>query len=221
MVPLPMESLIKLRREFTMNRSRSGSVFEELENPVLEGSGSTTREVLESLEERRVSVTLRRVERSALGYLVAQGLKTLRRPWLVIAPTDREAENFVENVGFFLGREYLKHAEEIRRRIRFLPSRTGHKVQSLGKMETTARRLESLFSLRSAAEPICVVTSAQAALERVVPADLLMRHTGYLVKGDEIDLDDLCRKLAERGYYRAPLVAVSYTHLTLPTIYSV
>ncbi len=189
-----------------MNQNIGTSDLDGLENPVLEWSGSGAREILESLRERNASVSLRRVERSALGYLVAQGLKSFRRPWLVIAPTDREAETFVETVAFFLGRENLKPAEEIRRRLRFFPSRTGHKVQSLGKMETTARRLESLFALRSASEPICVVTSALAAMERVMPADLLMRHTGYLVKGEEIDLDDLCRSLAERGYYRVPLV---------------
>ena len=189
-----------------MNSNSVVSPLGGSENAVSEWRGHEARDVLESLREQRVTVALRRVERSALGYLVALGIKSHRRPWLVIAPTDREAEAFIETAAFFLGRENLKPSEEIRRRLRFFPSRTGHKVQSLGKMETTARRLESLFALRSAPEPICVVTSALAAMERVMPADLLMKHTGYLVKGEEMDLDDLCRRLAEQGYYRVPLV---------------
>jgi transcription-repair coupling factor (superfamily II helicase) len=192
--------------EAAMNRSVESSMGDESELAVSQWSGAGAREVLESVGRHDGTVVLRRVERSALGYLIALGLKSLRAPWLVIAPTDREAESLLETVAFFWGRDNPRPDQEINRRLRFLPSRAGHKVQSLGKTETTARRMESLFALRSAPEPICVVTSAVAMMERVMPADLLVGHTGYLVKGDEIDLDHWTRRLTERGYYRAPLV---------------
>ncbi|MCU0596919.1 MAG: hypothetical protein MUC98_15865, partial [Desulfobacterota bacterium] len=80
----------------------------------LTGAGSS--EVLEFLKDERDSLSLRGLERSALGYLVAAGLKTLRRPWLIVAPTEREAETFAETVSFFLGRENSKPDQALSRR---------------------------------------------------------------------------------------------------------
>ncbi len=195
-----------LPMEVEMNDLFKMESLKESEIPALLLTGTGCSEVLDFLKNERESFSLRGVERSALGYLIAAGLKALRRPWVVVTPTEREAETFVETLSFFLGRENGKPDQALSRRIRFLPSRTGHKVQSLGKMETTARRLESLFAMRSTSEPFCLVTSALAMMERLMPADILMQHTGYLVKGEEVDLDELCRNLAERGYYRVPLV---------------
>jgi transcription-repair coupling factor (superfamily II helicase) len=189
-----------------MNQWLERNSLDESELSALELSGPGSREVLAFLRDRQESLALSGIERSALGYLIASGLKTLRKPWLVVLPTDREAETFADTVSFFFGRENLKPEQSLDRRLRFFPSRTAHKVQSLGKMENTARRLEALFALRSVSGPLCLVTSALALMERLMPGDLLMRHTGYLVKGEEADLDELCRQLACRGYYRVSLV---------------
>ncbi|NTV41741.1 MAG: transcription-repair coupling factor, partial [Syntrophobacteraceae bacterium] len=87
-----------------------------------------------------------------------------------------------------------------------LPSRTGHNAQWLGKMESTARRLEALYALRAAPTPNVIVTSALALAERLPPPEVLTAQVEYNVPGDEIDMEALGRRAVERGYYRVSLV---------------
>ncbi len=170
----------------------------------LHSGKSDAAEVLAFLRDSDQPATLRGVEEPALAYLLARALGVLRKPLLLVAPTDREAEKMLEMVEFFLTPP--RNASPTERRLWFLPSRTGHKVQSLAKMETTARRIEALYGLRTASAPGLVATSALSLLERLMPPDVLVRSAEYLVKGEEIDVDRLCLQLTERGFYHVPLV---------------
>jgi transcription-repair coupling factor (superfamily II helicase) len=73
-------------------------------------------------------------------------------------------------------------------------------------MEATARRLETLYALKTAVSPILVVTSAMALLECLAPPEILVKHVEYKVKGEAIELEWFCRQLIERGYYPVSLV---------------
>lgn len=181
--------------------------------PKEEGHEATPRDVrsedlLNLLKGGRRAADLRGVQPSALAYLLARSLRTVRHPVLCIVPTDREAERFAANVAFFLGEATNGRGSgsKLDRRVWTFPSRTAHKAQSLGKMETTARRLETLYALKSGPSPVLVVTSALALMERVVPPDVFMKATEYLVKEETVDLETFVRTLAERGYYRVSLV---------------
>ncbi len=162
--------------------------------------------VLSFLRDSRESVHLRGVQETALGYLIGKGLRAVRKPMLLIAPTDREAEQYFEIAAFFFGRENQRPDAPLARKIWYFPSRTAHKAQSLGKMEATARRLEALYALKTAVSPILVVTSAMALLECLAPPEILLNHVEYRVKGEAIELESFCRQLGERGYYPVSLV---------------
>ncbi|MFP5213398.1 MAG: hypothetical protein ACLGPL_08470, partial [Acidobacteriota bacterium] len=120
---------------------------------------SGSEDILAFIRSSRDSFNLRGAHPSALAYLLARGLKTARKPFLLVAPTDREAQAFVESVSFFFGKTVQRPDAPLDRRVWYLPSRTEHKAESLGKMEATARRMETLYALRSAPSPILVVTS--------------------------------------------------------------
>ena len=87
--------------------------------------------VLSFLRDSRESVHLRGVQETALGYLIGKGLSAVRKPMLLIAPTDREAEQYSETAAFFLGRESQRPDAPVARKIWYFPSRTAHKAQSL------------------------------------------------------------------------------------------
>jgi len=161
--------------------------------------------VLSFLANFEESASLRGARNSALAYLLAQGSRTVRKPFLLIAPTDREAEKYAEAIGFFRGKDNPRPEAPLDRRVWYFPSRTGHKAQSLGKMEATARRIETLYALRAASSPLLVVTSALAVLERILPPEVLMNNADYKVAGEDVDLDTFCRKLVDRGYFRVNL----------------
>ncbi len=162
--------------------------------------------VLTFLKNSHESIHLHGVQESALSYLIARGLSRLRQAMVLIAPSEREAEQLFETVSFFMGRDPQRPDAPLLRRVWYFPSRTARKSQSLGKMETTARRLETLYAIRTATSPLVVVTSALALLERLMPPALLVEHVDYRVKGEDLDLDSFCRRLIERGYYPVSLV---------------
>ncbi len=186
------------------------SELDRIEKPVMtsdeESPKAGTREILAFLRDSKDAAVLRGTQVSALALLLARGLKSLKKSFLLVASTDREAENYAELITFFHGRDNSRADSPMDRKVWFLPSRTGRKSQSLRKMETTAHRMEALYALRTASTPAVVVTSAAALIERLLPPEILLKHCEYKVKGDSIDLEGLARQLVDRGYYRVSLV---------------
>jgi transcription-repair coupling factor (superfamily II helicase) len=166
----------------------------------------SSADVLDFLKESRDSFSLRGVRGSALAYLVAEAMRSMRKPFLLVAATDREVEKLAEDVAFFWGRSRARSEGPLNRQVFSFPSRGANRAQSLGKMETTARRMEALYAIKTAPSPLLVATSVRALLERLPPAETFLAHTSYKVVGDEVDPEALCRQLGERGYFGVPLV---------------
>jgi transcription-repair coupling factor (superfamily II helicase) len=166
---------------------------------------STSEEVVSFLKRSADSASLRGVQPSALAYLVSMAVRQIRKPFVLVAPTDREAEKFTEMMDLFMGQQ-ANGASPLERQVWFLPSRTGYKAQALGKAETTARRLEALYALRAIPSPIVVITSALALIERVIPPEVLFANVDYKLTGENADPEDFTRRLIERGFFRVSLV---------------
>ncbi len=168
---------------------------------------SNSEEIISFLKRSTNSATLRGVQPSALAYLLSMAVRQIRKPFVLIAPTDREAEMLAEEVGLFIGDGWQANgAQPLDRKVWFLPSRSGHKAQALGKAETTARRLEALYALRAKPSPLVVVTSALALIERVIPPDVLLANVEYKLAAESADPEDFTRRLVERGFFRVSLV---------------
>lgn len=165
-----------------------------------------SRTILNMLEGTQDSLGLTGVEPGALAYLLSCSLRTHRTSFLLVASSDREAEKLADLLTFFCGGDRYVPTSPVKRQVWFLPSRTSHSAQLLGKTETTARRLEALYALRASSPPTVVVTSALALCERVIPPEVLTRNLEYRIPGEELDVESLCRTLVERGYFRVPLV---------------
>lgn len=165
-----------------------------------------SNEVVSFLKNFRESIGLRGVQPSALAYLVSRAMRKVRKQFVIVAPTDREAEKYAQMISFFLGKVSGKNGGLLDRGVWYLPSRTGHKAQSLGKAETTARRIEALYALRAASAPVAVVTSALALVERLAPPEVLMGNVEHSVAGESLDVEAFSRRLLERGFYRVALV---------------
>ncbi len=168
---------------------------------------SASEEVISFLKKSEESAVIRGVQPSALAYMVSMAMRQIRKPFVLVAPTDREAERFTEMICFFAGRGQEENgAAPLGRQVWFLPSRTGHKAQVLGKAETTARRLEGFYALRAAPSPLVVVTSALALIERVIPPEILVANMDHKLAGQSADPEGFMRSLIERGFFRVSLV---------------
>ncbi|MEN6485493.1 MAG: transcription-repair coupling factor [Syntrophobacteraceae bacterium] len=172
----------------------------------VEYSGSRSQDILTALAGSRDSISLRGIHLPALAFFLARSLGSQRKPLLLVAPTDRDAEKLAEAVSFFWGKDGYRADSPLDRKIWTLPSRTGRKVHTLGRMERTARRIEALYALRAASAPVLVVTSSLALLERLPPPEILMKHTEHTVVGEDIDPESLAKRLVDRGYYGVTLV---------------
>lgn len=180
------------------------SVYEG--KPELDSWKNNSDEILSFLKDSEGSASLRGVQPSALSYLMARALRKSRKPFLLVAPTDRDAERYLETISFFWGKDNGRPDSPLDRRIWHFPSRSGHKTHLIGKTETTARRIETLYAIRTATRPILVVTSALALIERLTPPEILLNSVEYRVSGEEFDLEAFARRLVELGYYRVSLV---------------
>jgi transcription-repair coupling factor (superfamily II helicase) len=164
------------------------------------------RRVLDFLRSSSESFVLKGVEPGALACLLAESSRGQRRSFLLVAPSDRDAEKYADMLSFFCGKIDHNPVSPLDRKIWVLPSRTSHNVQLLGKTESTAKRLEALYAMRAAPLSTIIVTSALALSERLIPPDILMENVEYRVPGEDMELESLCRRLVERGYYRVSLV---------------
>lgn len=188
---------------FSISRQEQSDHGEQI--PDMAFFKSASEEVVSYLKNSREAAGLRGVQPPALAYLVSRAMRQMRKPFVLIAPTDKEAEKFAEMIGFFLGKAQFANGSVLDRRVWFMPSRTGHKAQALGKTETTARRMEALYALKAASAPLVVVTSALAVMERLLPPDILMANVEYKIAGENSDLEAFTRKLLERGFCRVSL----------------
>ena len=89
------------------------------------------------------------------------------------------------------------------------------------KKARNALRLSTLLRLKeSKDEKICIVTTPEAMFGHVPSLDTFVDNTCMLKVGDRYDYQELVQQLTEHLNYDTE-AAVSYTHLTLPTICSV
>ncbi|HVO27999.1 MAG TPA: transcription-repair coupling factor [Candidatus Margulisiibacteriota bacterium] len=140
----------------------------------------------------------------ARPYFVWRFLAQHPRPALIILPSGKDAEAFVDDLRFLHGED--ESAPPFARRIHYFPAWDVAPFEDLSPTaETVAARIEGLYHLLQTKDPL-VVTTAEALLQRVPPKVRMADRLRYMVEGDEVDLDALATQLDDWGYRRVPLV---------------
>ena len=139
----------------------------------------------------------------ARAFFVWRFLSQYPRPSLIVLPTAKQAEAFVEDLRCFYGED--ESAPPFARRIHYFPAWDVTPFEDLSPpAETIAARIEGLYHLQQTKDPV-VVTTVEGLLLRVPPRAVFATRLRYLVEGDEVDLDALARQLVDWGYRRLPL----------------
>lgn len=140
------------------------------------------------------------------GDISISGLRGASPSWLAadlaepqtcccIVPDEHQVSIFEEDLRLFTGRQILQYpGYEI-------PPYTPLSPDQL----TTAERLATLYRMKDNTGEI-MVTSIEALLRRVMPADLLTSVAEYIMAGEGCDQDDLLSKLDYLGYEKVALV---------------
>ncbi len=154
------------------------------------------------------SAHLTRVGGGALGAVLASLAKTGGPPLLVVCPDAEEARRLASDVGFFLGaRDDAEAAEEGRGEVLLLPApETSPFVDVAPDRRTAMDRLATLFHLSQGLPWRVLVTSAAAAVRRLVPRSALGPRCDLVQAEELVDRTALLKGLAEGGYLRVPVV---------------
>lgn len=154
------------------------------------------RELLERIARGEDRIAVGGLEGAARAFLPALLFRHLRRPLIVIVPTEKEAGVFFRDLSFFLGDDeaFLYPSWDLLTTDMFAFQR-----------ETELSRLEVLYRLVYG-EPAVVVISARALMQRVMPREVLEGYVEWISVGDARERDELARTLSEGGYGRVTLV---------------
>ncbi len=141
---------------------------------------------------------------SAPALALARLLAVRRRPVLVVLPDGGTAEAFASDLRFYLGDR--DGSGPLVRNVHYLPGWEVPPFEPLSPTrETIAARAEGMYHLLQTPDPV-VVTTVEAAAQRVLPRSVFSQAVTYVVAGETIAPDALAERLVEWGHHRVPLV---------------
>lgn len=154
------------------------------------------RWLLERLDRGEEEIAVGGLAGSARAFLTALLFRRLRRPLIVISPTEKEAGVFVRDLAFFLGEEHAF----------LLPSWDLLTTDMFAfQRETELDRLEAFHRLVYG-DPAVAVIPVRALMQKAIPRGILEGYAEWISVGDTRERDELVRKLTEGGYGRVTLV---------------
>ncbi len=136
---------------------------------------------------------------SQRAYLVARLYRQQRSCCLVIVPSVADGQRLQEDLRFFMDGMNVP--------ILFFPPYNILPYQFISyHSETAGHRIRVLYQLLESAIPPIVVTTVDALLQKIIPRQEISRYAELLCEGEEIERDNLIRKMISGGYSRTAIV---------------
>ena len=152
-------------------------------------------------------ISVRGMNPWAFLYTLARILPRLGRTLLLITPTAREARQAQESLAFFLGLPEQWLGDPLECPLWNFPGTQGQSPSGpMVSPQVQAQRLSTLYAAAASGRPKIIVTSAAAAMEKVLPRRQCMDATRYFVVGEKVPRDELPSQFSASGYYRTHLV---------------
>jgi len=132
------------------------------------------------------------------AWLLCRMAKTRQRPFWVVSPDGQSAATLYDELRFFAGQKIP---------VLYFPAYSVLPYKPLGyHRQTVCRRIDTLYGMIAKSGAHIVVTSMEAAIRRVLPRKHLAQFAEIIMAGEEIDREQLVKKLLEGGYHRTVLV---------------
>jgi transcription-repair coupling factor (superfamily II helicase) len=144
----------------------------------------------------RIGTGLSGAERS---YLIYRMVTEYRTPIIVIAPSTKDAEACIEDLGFFL----KKSGPPL---IYFPPYNISPFKSFSYHSETAAKRIRSLYQLVVSDAPPLVVTTISAVMQKIIPKKQICDYAELVMAGEDLDRERLVGKLISGGYEGSAIV---------------
>jgi len=144
-------------------------------------------------------ITFTGLSGSAKAYLANRLYVQHRSPVVVITPSTKEAETFMEDLEFFL--------EKPAPFLMYFPPYNISPFKNLSyHNETAAKRIRSLYQLIVSDMPPMVVTTISALIQKIIPKQEICEYAELVMVGEDIDRDQFVEKLIAGGYERSAIV---------------
>jgi len=143
---------------------------------------------------------------SAAAFLVASAVRSGARTIVAILPDGDSAQAWATDIRFYAGEDELSRLPLQDHVIRYPSSDV--LPYSFGGFENDVwiERMASLFRLAEGIMPRVVVVGLDALIRKTIPSSALRNATFSLAVGQDLDREELIRRLVAAGYSRAPLV---------------
>ncbi len=138
---------------------------------------------------------------SSLAYVLAKELQEIESPALVLCPTEDQARAVFDELSFFSG---LFPADLTLHRYSERP--TDLDPSRLPALHIAWKRVSTLSRLIQQPEKTVVVTSLHAAVQKTLPIEFFLTHTGVIKTETDLDIETFTRNLIAAGYDREPRV---------------
>jgi len=155
--------------------------------------------LIDQLANQGRTVELAGLTGSDQALLISKIYHQLHFPILVVAPSVKEAQRFLEDLRFF------NHRTDA---VLFLfPPYNILPFKFLSyHSETAAQRICTLYQTLESKAPPIVVTAVDALLQKVIPKQEVIDYAELIVAGEEIERDGFIEKLVAGGYEHASIV---------------
>ena len=169
-------------------------------------SSRSLKEIVHFLAHSTEKGGLYGLKGSAAAFLLASALRSGARTVVAILPDGDSAQAWATDVRFYAGEDELSRNPLQDQVIRYPSSDV--LPYSFGGFENDIwiDRMASLFRLAEGTTPRVVVVGLDALVRKIIPSSALREATFSLAVGQDMDRDEIIRRLVAAGYSRAPLV---------------
>jgi transcription-repair coupling factor (superfamily II helicase) len=153
-------------------------------------------ELLSLLAKRHKHINLSGLQGGSYALVAARIAARTQKPLLFIAPSERHAELAVQDISLFSSLPVILYP--------------GFDIPPYTPLSpdqaTVAERLNALYRLLTAEEPLIFVASCESLLRRVMPKGTLGSLAELIIHGEDVEQDGLIRRLVDLGYENVSLV---------------
>jgi len=134
------------------------------------------------------------------AYAVSRLYDVRRHPMVIVLSSPKAAKQFMEDLKFFMN-------GEAGRAIKYFPPYNLLPIKFLASHnETAATRIRTLYRIVQREMPPVIVTTTGAVMKKIIPKQRLVDFAELILAGEEVDRDDLVKKLVSGGYVSTAIV---------------
>ena len=136
---------------------------------------------------------------SSLAMLVTRLYSEINQSMLIVLPTDRQADTLADDLAFFMGDQSIP--------ISLFPANPALPSNFMAYQNKNAsRRIRILYDLIAGNEPPILLTTAESISQYIVPKKMLASYAELLIQGEDINRENLIKRLVAGGYSHALIV---------------